>query len=93
MPIRIPFARRLGNDENVHPEPLAVKDVLHPGFERVDTVGSKASLALSIRSVRSQDNGDYKMSGMQSQTYRRTGSAGSPAQRQFEYTDCLSSCQ
>lgn len=62
MPIRIPFARRLGNDENVHPEPLAVKDVLHPGFERVDTVGSKASLALSIRSVRSQDNGDYKMS-------------------------------
>jgi hypothetical protein len=77
MPIRIPFAKR-GNDENLRPELLVGKDVSHPGFERVDTVGSKASSALSIRSVRSQDNGDYKMSGMKSQTYRRTGDTGSP---------------
>ncbi|VUC33099.1 unnamed protein product [Clonostachys rosea] len=58
MPIRNPFARRPGvivvNDENLSP--------VSPGFERVDTVGSKASSALSIRSVRSQDNGEYKMS-------------------------------
>ncbi|KAI0124671.1 hypothetical protein BJ170DRAFT_469490 [Xylariales sp. AK1849] len=62
MPIRNPFAKRVGNDENVRPELLSVRDVSHPGFERVDTVGSKASSALSIRSAKSQDNGDYKMS-------------------------------
>ncbi|ORY60137.1 uncharacterized protein BCR38DRAFT_54532 [Pseudomassariella vexata] len=62
MPIRNPFVRR--NDENVRPscDLLAVKDAAHPGFERVDTIGSKASSALSIRSAKSQDTGDYKMS-------------------------------
>lgn len=40
------------------------ESVLSPGFERVDTVGSKASSAFSIRSSRrSQDTGEYKMSG------------------------------
>ncbi|KEY72564.1 hypothetical protein S7711_05634 [Stachybotrys chartarum IBT 7711] len=61
MPIRNPFARRPGaavvSDENMRPE---VAD--HPTFERVDTVGSKASSVLTIRSTRSQDNGEYKMS-------------------------------
>lgn len=69
MPIRNPFAtfvanKRPGNDENIRPDLLAVKDAAHPGFERVDTVGSKASSALSIRSAKDNDNGDYKMSGM-----------------------------
>ncbi|PNY24652.1 Uncharacterized protein TCAP_05410 [Tolypocladium capitatum] len=62
MPIRNPFARRPGaavaNDENLRPEP----EDGHRGFERVDTVGSKASSVLSIRSTRSQDAGEYKMS-------------------------------
>jgi hypothetical protein len=64
MPIRNPFTRRPGtataaNDENLHPNGNSP-----PGFERVDTVGSKASsAALSIRSSKSQDNGEYKMSG------------------------------
>lgn len=67
MPIRNPFAtfvanKRPGNDENVRPDLLTVKDAAHPGFERVDTVGSKASSALSIRSAKDNDNGDYKMS-------------------------------
>ncbi|TQS33261.1 hypothetical protein Golomagni_06400, partial [Golovinomyces magnicellulatus] len=65
MPLRNPFARRpagLGinipdsNDNN------AGNDPNHPGFERVDTVGSKASSALSVASNKSQDNGEYKMS-------------------------------
>ncbi|KAJ2965357.1 hypothetical protein NQ176_g10658 [Zarea fungicola] len=62
MPIRNPFARRpevvITNDENLRPG----QENRHPGFERVDTVGSKASSALSIRSHKSQDNGEYKMS-------------------------------
>jgi len=68
MPIRNPFARRPGlntssTDENARPGSAAANpDVAHPGFERVDTVGSKASPALSVRSS-SQDNGEYKMSG------------------------------
>lgn len=63
MPIRNPFTRRTAGavvpDENLHPE----RDVSHPGFERVDTVGSKASSVLSIRSNKSHDTGEYKMSG------------------------------
>lgn len=67
MPIRNPFARRAGAtlspDENSRPGTAAGEvDSAHPGFERVDTVGSKASSALSIRSRRSQDTGEYKMS-------------------------------
>jgi hypothetical protein len=58
MPLRNPFTRRAGAnaDENLHPEH---RDT--PGFERVDTIGSKTSSALSIRSGR--DTGEYKMSG------------------------------
>jgi hypothetical protein len=62
MPIRNPFARRPGAavatvDENMRPDANAP-----PAFERVDTVGSKASSVLTIRSTRSQDTGEYKMS-------------------------------
>ena len=74
MPIRNPFARRPGalqQDEHQRPGSAASEatttDAAHPGFERVDTVGSKASPAFSIRSSggrRSQDTGEYKMSGM-----------------------------
>ncbi|KAF4444351.1 hypothetical protein F53441_11163 [Fusarium austroafricanum] len=60
MPIRNPFARRPGSvvvqDENQRPDSA-------PGFEKVDTVGSKATPVLSIRS-QGRDNGEYKMSGM-----------------------------
>ncbi|KAI0012917.1 hypothetical protein F4779DRAFT_566205 [Xylariaceae sp. FL0662B] len=72
MPImRNPFARRPGltpglsngtdtREENVRPG-VAPKDP-EAGFVKVDTIGSKASSALSIRSAKSRDNGDYKMS-------------------------------
>jgi len=70
MPIRNPFARRpaatAAQDESSRPGSAAgggETDAAHPGFERVDTVGSKASSVLSIRSRRSQDTGEYKMSG------------------------------
>ncbi|OAA44560.1 hypothetical protein BBO_04043 [Beauveria brongniartii RCEF 3172] len=63
MPIRNPFARRPevvipSNDENER----SGQENNHPGFERVDTVGSKASSAMSIRSSKSHDVGEYKMS-------------------------------
>lgn len=63
MPIRNPFAKRpelvIPTNENLRPG----QENNYPGFERVDTVGSKASSALSIRSNRSHDTGEYKMSG------------------------------
>lgn len=63
MPIRNPFTRRPGAvvpaDEGVY----ADREHNYPGFERVDIVGSKASSVLSVRSARSQDTGEYKMSG------------------------------
>ncbi|KAL2129786.1 hypothetical protein VTI74DRAFT_7300 [Chaetomium olivicolor] len=69
MPIRNPFARRPGpvavQDGTSRPGSSASMraDPAHPGFERVDTVGSKGSSAFSIRSSRkSQDTGEYKMS-------------------------------
>ncbi|KAM0329992.1 hypothetical protein ACHAQA_004161 [Verticillium albo-atrum] len=63
MPIRNPFTRRPGpgvvaQDENAHPADDRLNPS-HPGFEKVDTVGSKASSALSVNS--GQDNGEYKM--------------------------------
>ncbi|KAL1883177.1 hypothetical protein Daus18300_000235 [Diaporthe australafricana] len=64
MPIRNPFTRRPQADEGLRP-PLTIEPPLKtpPGFERVDTVGSKASsAALSISSRRSNDTGEYKMS-------------------------------
>ncbi|KAL6690419.1 hypothetical protein J3F84DRAFT_211748 [Trichoderma pleuroticola] len=62
MPIRNPFARRPGTLVTVEDNVYTDQERTSPGFERVDTVGSKASSALSIRSARSQDTGEYKMS-------------------------------
>lgn len=65
MPIRNPFTRRPQAEEGLR-APLTIDPPLKtpPGFERVDTVGSKASsAALSISSRRSNDTGEYKMSG------------------------------
>lgn len=67
MPLRNPFARRppgLTIPTNSSASDQSNNDPNHPGFERVDTVGSKASSVLSVRSNKSQDNGEYKMSGM-----------------------------
>ncbi|GAP90487.1 hypothetical protein SAMD00023353_4500650 [Rosellinia necatrix] len=69
MPIRNPFAKRpflttgadVAGDENARPAAHLPKDC-YSGFERVDTVGSRASSAWSIHSTKSRDNGDYKMS-------------------------------
>ncbi|KAG6116224.1 hypothetical protein E4U13_002030 [Claviceps humidiphila] len=59
MPIRNPFARRpVLPDE--HPQPAEHQDA-HCGFERVVTVGTKAS-SLSACSSQSHDTGEYKMS-------------------------------
>lgn len=62
MPIRNPFARRPGSAVAVDETAQAEQNPATPGFERVDTVGSKASSVMSIRSAKSQDNGEYKMS-------------------------------
>jgi hypothetical protein len=56
MPIRNPFARRPGVN---HEDSDSGSDA--PGFERVDTVGSRSGL--SISTTRSHDTGEYKMSG------------------------------
>ncbi|KAJ9130623.1 hypothetical protein NKR23_g12106 [Pleurostoma richardsiae] len=65
MPIRNPFTRRAGasspHDENLRPGSTDAS-MKAPDFERVDTVGSKASSALSVGSSRSHDTGEYKMS-------------------------------
>ncbi|KAG6010623.1 hypothetical protein E4U21_005121 [Claviceps maximensis] len=59
MPIRNPFARRpVLLDEQPQPE----HEDGHFGFQRVVTVGSKASSSLSLRSNKSHDTGEYKMS-------------------------------
>ena len=39
------------------------RELAHARIQR-DTVGSKASSVLSIRSSKEQDNGEYKMSGV-----------------------------
>ncbi|KAL6908728.1 hypothetical protein GGI43DRAFT_153840 [Trichoderma evansii] len=62
MPIRNPFTRRPGAVVPAEDGVFADKEHNYPGFERVDIVGSKASSVLSIRSARSQDTGEYKMS-------------------------------
>lgn len=60
MPIRNPFAKRTGVSNGLESAP----DEEHkPAFERVDTMGSKSSSALSINSGKSQEPAEYKMSG------------------------------
>ncbi|KAM0512625.1 hypothetical protein ACHAPE_008650 [Trichoderma viride] len=62
MPIRNPFTRRPGAVVPADDGVYADREHDYPGFERVDIVGSKASSVLSVRSARSQDTGEYKMS-------------------------------
>ncbi|TLS28560.1 hypothetical protein PpBr36_00380 [Pyricularia pennisetigena] len=67
--IRNPFARKQHNDENQRPqlETTTAQQPQQPGgFDKVDTVGSKSSsiAGLSINSGRSNDTGEYKLSGM-----------------------------
>ncbi|PKS10590.1 hypothetical protein jhhlp_002344 [Lomentospora prolificans] len=71
MPLRNYFGRRSGTSlvhgETIHPTDPSIPNCTDghsnpPAFERVDTVGSKASSILSIKTSRSQDTGEYKMS-------------------------------
>ena len=64
MPIRNPFAKKADggvvNEENRRPA-----NGTRPTFEKVDTVGSKASSSMSISTGKSgQEVAEYKMSGM-----------------------------
>jgi hypothetical protein len=62
MPLRNPFSsRRPGLSNGV--EPAADENHKPPAFEKVDTIGSKASSALSIGSTKSQEPPEYKLSG------------------------------
>jgi hypothetical protein len=68
MPIRNPFARRPAPANGLEPgqedgSQLGAQYGGTPGFERVDTVGSKAS-SMSISSSKSQEPAEYKLSGM-----------------------------
>jgi len=67
MPIRNPFAKRpdvqnglQSYEEGV--QPLS-QNGTRPAFEKVDTMGSKGSSAMSISSKKSQEPVEYKMSG------------------------------
>jgi len=69
MPIRNPFAKRPDVQVGLQPpsennvRPLS-QNSTRLTFERVDTVGSKSSSAMSIKSSRSQEPVEYKMSGI-----------------------------
>jgi hypothetical protein len=68
MPIRNPFAKRQDVPTGLQPyeegfRPLS-QNGTRPKFEKVDTMGSKAS-SMSISSRKSQETpAEYKMSGM-----------------------------
>lgn len=62
MPIRNPFAKR--QDVQTSLQPHEEENGTRPKFEKVDTMGSKAS-SMSISSRKSQEQPpEYKMSGM-----------------------------
>jgi len=79
MPIRNPFAKRPDVHTGLVPEenvcPLSPNDT-RPTFEKVDTMGSKSSSAMSIKSAKSQEPVEYKMSGMRRST--RVDRKGTP---------------
>jgi hypothetical protein len=68
MPIRNPFAKRADVQTGLQPQS---EDHLRPlsqngprtAFEKIDTFGSKASSGMSIKSQKSQEPVEYKMSG------------------------------
>lgn len=68
MPIRNPFAKRSEVSGGLQPTidentRLGSPNGSMPRFERADTMGSKASSALSIKSSQSLEPAEYKMSG------------------------------
>jgi hypothetical protein len=76
MPIRNPFAKRPDVQTGVQPyeegaQPLS-QNGTRPAFEKVDTMGSKGSSAMSISSKKSQEPVEYKMSGMPLDSSLRT---------------------
>lgn len=66
MPIRNPFAKRT-EVQGLQPYEESVRPLsqngTRPTFEKVDTTGSKASSAMSIRSNQDPVPVEYKMSG------------------------------
>ncbi|KAH8663016.1 hypothetical protein BGZ60DRAFT_79366 [Tricladium varicosporioides] len=65
MPIRNPFAKRSDVTTGLQPQddiPRSAENGVRPTFEKVDTMGSKSSSAMSISSKRSQEPVEYKMS-------------------------------
>jgi hypothetical protein len=67
MPIRNPFAKRTEVQTGLQPYEETVRPLsqngTRPTFEKVDTTGSKASSAMSIRSNHEPVPVEYKMSG------------------------------
>ena len=69
MPIRNPFAKRADVQTGLQPPSEdyvrpSSQNGTRPTFEKVDTIGSKSSSAMSIKSGKSQEPAEYKMSGM-----------------------------
>ncbi|KAG4437395.1 hypothetical protein IFR05_007120 [Cadophora sp. M221] len=66
MPIRNPFAKRPDVQTGLAPYEEGIRPLsqngTRPAFEKVDTTGSKASSAMSIKSGQSQEPVEYKMS-------------------------------
>lgn len=66
MPIRNPFAKRPDVQAGLAPYEEGIRPLsqngTRPTFEKVDTTGSKASSAMSIKSGQSQEPVEYKMS-------------------------------
>ncbi|KAK0104670.1 hypothetical protein ONS95_004944 [Cadophora gregata] len=66
MPIRNPFAKRPDVQTGLAPYEEGIRPLsqngTRPAFEKVDTTGSRASSAMSIKSGQSQDPVEYKMS-------------------------------
>ena len=71
MPMRNPFAKRADVQTGLQPpsedyvRPLSQDGTRPQKFEKIDTFGSKASSAMSIKSSKSQEPAEYKMSGME----------------------------
>jgi hypothetical protein len=68
MPIRNPFAKRPDVQTGLQPYEEGIRPLSQngakPTFEKVDTIGSKGSSAMSISSRKSQEPVEYKMSGI-----------------------------
>jgi hypothetical protein len=63
MPIRNPFAKKTDVSTGAQDENRRPPNGTRPTFEKVDTIGSKASSSLSINTGKSEEPAEYKMSG------------------------------